>query len=381
MAKTRVLFVVHGLWRAGAETQLVDLVNRLPTEKFEKYILSYRRGDNLKDDVNAGEVKLFQLRKKGRLDFGVGKKIGRIIDEYKIDVVHCTMRNAMLFGYMGIRFSTRKPKLIAAVQSTTNVGLMQDAADVLIYRLILRKCARVWFVSTSQADRWIQKMPFLAPKAITIHNGIDLDEFEPTRFLSDGQALRASLGFREDEKILCCIARFQPVKLHSVLIDAFSRIREAGNSCRLLLVGTGPLEQSLRDQVSALNLDGSVEFLGLLSDVRPVLAASDCMLLVSAAETFSMAMLEAMAMQVPVITTSVGGASEAIDDGVSGFLVRPRDVDELAGKIKETLDHDERRLAMGKAARAVVVKNFNVGKMTDDSADSLLAIAAGDKFT
>jgi len=353
----------------------VDLVNRLPAERFEKFIVSYRAGDNLEDDVNTDEVRLFKFQKKGRLDRGLGKNIGRIIDEHKIDIVHCTMRNAMLFGYMGIRLSKRKPKLIAAVHSTENVNFRLDVAERLIYRPILRKCAQVWFVSTRQADRWVRKMPFLASKSVVIHNGIDLEEFEPSRFQSDGQELRSSLGIRADEAVLCCVAGFRPVKLHSVLIDAFSRITDQGYTCRLLLVGSGAMEPALRDQVSSLNLDGRVEFLGMLSDVRAVLAASDCMLLASAAETFSMAMLEAMAMAVPVITTSVGGASEAIDDGITGFLVRPRDVDQLAGRMKEILDDDKRRLAMGKAARAVVAKNFTVRKMTDDSIGSLLAFA------
>ena len=376
MAELRVLFIVHGLWRGGAETQLVKLVNSLPAEQFEKYIFSYRPGDDLKEDINSGEVKIFKHHRKGRLDLGVGNEIGRIIDERKIDIVHCTMRNALLFGYMGIRFSKRKPKLIAAVHSTKDVNLMVSVVNLLVYRPILKRCSRVWFVSTTQADLWVRKMRFLASKAVTIHNGIDLDEFEPTHFQIDGQVLRESLGIREDENVLCCIAGFRPVKLHSVLIQAFSRVRAEGYSCRLLLAGTGALERALRDQVSTLNLGNSVQFLGVMPDVRAVLAASDCMALVSEAETLSMAMLEAMAMEVPVITTSVGGASEAIDDGVSGILVRPRDVDQLADNIKKILDDDERRLAIGKAARAVVVKNFNVGQMTDDSADSLLAIAA-----
>ena len=376
MARLRVLFIVHGFWRGGAETQLVDLVNRLPAEQFEKHIFSYRPGGDLKDDVNCDEVNVFEFRRKRRLDFGVGKNIGRIIDEYEIDIVHCTMRNALFFGYMGIRFSTRTPKLIAAVHSTKNASFVVGAAHLLIYRPILKRCSQIWFVSTTQAELWVRKMQFLAPKAVTIHNGIDLDKFEPTRFQTDGQALRTSLGIREDENVLCCIAGFRPVKLHSVLIDAFSRVRAEGYSCRLLLAGAGALEQALRDQVSTLKLDGNVEFLGMLSDVRAVLAASDCMLLVSEAETLSMAMLEAMAMEVPVITTSVGGASEAIDDGVTGLLVRPREVDQLAGKIKEILDDDERRLDMGKLARAVVVQSFNVGKMIDDSAGSLLVVGS-----
>jgi glycosyltransferase involved in cell wall biosynthesis len=353
----------------------VALVNGLPADQFEKFILSYRSGDGLKNDVNIGEVKAFELRRKRRLDIGVLREIGRIIDEHAIDVVHCTMRHAMLFGYLGIRFSKRKPKLIAAIHSTKNASLKLDVVGLLVYRSILRKCGQVWFVSTRQAESWIRKMPFLTSKAITIHNGVDLDEFEPKRFQADSLALKESLGIRENENIICSIAGFRSEKLHSVLIEAFSRVRAEGYACRLLLAGAGPLERALRKQVSTLGLDGSVKFLGLLSDVRAVLAASDCMLLVSKAETFSMAMLEAMAMEVPVITTSVGGAAEAIEDGISGFLVKPRDVSELAEKIKALLDDDIRRLRMGRASREVVVENFSSSNMIEKSARSLLAAA------
>ena len=103
-----------------------------------------------------------------------------------------------------------------------------------------------------------------------------------------------------------------------------------------------------------------------------MLAASDCKVLVSAAETFSMAMLEAMAMQVPVITTSVGGAAEAIDDNVTGLLIRPGNAVELAEKIKFILSDDGRRTRMGVKARQVVVEKFSVEQMVMRSAEQML---------
>jgi len=371
MPKRSVLFIVPILQRAGAENQLVILLNRLPAEKFDKYLLSYRPGDDLKADVDTSEIEIYELRRKGRLDFSVGRDIGRIIDEREIDIVHCTLQNALLFGYMGVRFSKRKPKLITSIHTTRNAYIKLDIADHLVYRPLLKRCDQIWFVSSKQASLWTHKMPFVANKAIIIHNGIDLNEFEPTGCQSAGQALRESLGISEDEKVLCCIAGFRSEKLHSVLIDAFWQIRAEGISCRLLLAGVGETEQAVQEQVSSLNLDESVEFLGSLPDVRGVLAASDCKVLVSAAETFSMAMLEAMAMRVPVITTSVGGASEAIDDGVTGFLVRPGNAHELATKIKVMLSNDDRRMEMGKRARQVVVEKFSVDRMVALSATNL----------
>jgi glycosyltransferase involved in cell wall biosynthesis len=376
MPGQRVLFVVPRLLRAGAETQLVVLANRLSAEVFDKHVLSYRPGDDLKDELDADEVTLHELQRKGRLDFELGRKIGRLIDELEIDVVHCTLQNALLYGYMGIRFARRNPRLIVVIHTTKNANLFLDFADQLVYRPLMKRCDDIWFVSAQQAELWAGKMPFVKDKAVTIHNGIDISYFDPTEFGDAARDLKASLGSSPDEKVLCSIAGFRPEKLHSVLIDAVAGVRDEGLNCRLLLAGAGPLEQELKDQVLNLGLDDAVDFLGTLSDVRTVLAASHCKMLVSAAETFSMAMLEAMAMKTPVITTSVGGASEAIDDGSTGFLVNPDDATALVRTIKLALSNDERLSRMGEAARRTVEESFSVDRMVARSQDRLEKLAA-----
>jgi len=370
-SKRRVLFLVPLLRRAGAETQLVDLVNRLPSDEFEKHLLSYRSGDDLKSDIDPS-VTFHELERKARLDFGVGKQIGRIIDELEIDVVHCTLQNAVLYGYMGLRFSERMPKLIASIHTTKNASVKLDFADHLVYRPILKRCDQIWFVSTNQAKLWSRKMPFVADKTVTIHNGIDPNHFDPDRFETAGKELRAQLGIAGEDQVLCCIAGFRPEKMHSVLLDAFARVRSDGRRCQLLLAGAGPTEDAVRDQVRALSLEDSVRFLGSLADVRGVLAASDCKVLVSSAETFSIAMLEAMAMQVPVIMTSVGGAEEAIEEGVTGMLIRPGNADELAQRMENVLSDDDWRLQMGKNARQRVLEKFTADKMIAKSARHLV---------
>lgn len=371
MPRRKVLFIVPVLQRAGAESQLVALLNGLPADQFEKHLLSYRPGDDLRDDVDTSEIALHELRRKGRLDFDLGRQIGAIIDEHEIDVVHCTLQNALLFGYMGIRYASRTPKLITSIHTTKNASLKLDVADWIVYRPILKRCEQIWFVSSKQAELWIRKMPFIARKSVTVHNGVDLEYFDPTLFEGARQELRGELGIPEDEKIVCAVAGFRAEKLHSVLIDAFSRTLANGARCRLLLAGTGPMEQALRKQVDELDLEKQVHFLGSLTDVRNLLAAADCKALVSVAETFSMAMLEAMAMQVPVISTSVGGASEAIDDGVTGYLLQPGDAGALAETISRLLSDDCKSIEMGKRARQVVAEKFSVGRMVARSAELL----------
>lgn len=364
------------LRRAGAESQLVTLANGLPSEHFEKHLLSYRPSDDLRYSVDTDEVKLHELHRRRRLDISVGREIGSVIDKYEIDIVHCTLLNALLFGFMGRLFAKRCPQIVSVIHTTKNVHVKHDIVDLLINRQLLKRCEQVWFVSIRQAQRWIMRMPFLTDRHCVIHNGIDPDEFCSSLFHGPGQELRAKLGIAEGAKVICCVAGFRPEKQHTALIDAFCLIRSKGLPCHLLLAGKGPTEEEVRNKVNKSNLDKDVVFLGALPDVRSLLAASDCKVLVSAAETFSMAMLEAMAMQVPVITTSVGGAGEAIEDGVSGYLVPPGDVVQLASKIDEILNDDDRRLAMGVIARQIVVDRFGVERMIAMSATSLLKLSS-----
>jgi len=376
MSKLRVLFVVPSMKRAGAERQLLDLVNALPPEDFDKHVVTYRANDGLELELDGDNVRIYQLQRSGRFDLALGRKIGAIIDENEIDVVHCTLQNAMLYGLMGRYFAKRMPAVIAAIHTTKNADLKHDLADWLFYRPMLRRCEQVWFVSSTQATAWLQKMPFLRERHRTVHNGISVEHYDPVEARAVGLELRKTIGINQSDRVLCSVAGLRPEKLHSVLIDAVSCVIKDGVDCQLLLVGTGPTEPDLRRQVDRLNLQDNVYFLGATSDVRPALSASDVMLLVSAAETFSMAMLEAMAMELPVITTLVGGASEAIVDGENGFLVHPNSVAELTASIKTLVTNDQLRNSIGKRARCTVVERFALSIMVQNSAKHLQEVSA-----
>jgi glycosyltransferase involved in cell wall biosynthesis len=227
-------------------------------------------------------------------------------------------------------------------------------------------------MSEIQASIWIRRMKFLGPRSAIIHNGIDSDAFRRSDFIRSGRELREKYGIPGDARVLCCIAGFRPVKLHAVLLRAMWQLKDAAaGRYYLLLAGSGPLEPVLRRQVSELGLENEVFFLGEVSDVRPVLAAADCKLLVSEAETFSMAMLEAMAMELPVIATSVGGSREAIQNGETGFLVTPGDAGDLVARIRDTFASAEQREAIGRRARKAVVERFSRSRMITTSAELL----------
>jgi len=382
MADRRVLFIVPSLKRAGAENQAVQLVNGLSSDQFDKHLLSYMPDDALRTSVAIESVTYHKLHRSGKLDFVMARAIGRIIDENEIGIVHCTLQNALLYGALGIAFARRNPSLVCAIHTTKSVSLKHTLADALLYKHLLKRCEQVWFMCQSQAALWIERMPFLEKNHEVIHNGIEVEDFDPDKFVQAGRNLRDEHGISTNAKVICSIAGFRPEKLHRILLESFQGLtQKLREDCYLLLAGSGPLEGELKERVQLSGLQDHVIFLGEISDVRPLLAASDCKVLASVAETFSMAMLEAMAMRTPVVSTRVGGAGEAIEDGESGALITPGNVDELTGILFNLLSDESKLVDMGRQARKTITEKFSHLKMIEQSAKKLLEIGSVRKQT
>jgi glycosyltransferase involved in cell wall biosynthesis len=161
------------------------------------------------------------------------------------------------------------------------------------------------------------------------------------------------------------VANLFPRKGHEYLIEAVYRIAEEAPDARCLIVGTGDdrYGEMLARLTREKGLDGIVIFAGFQPDVSPYLAAFDLFVLPSVMEGFGIVLIEAMAMAKPVVATSVGGIPEVIDDGVTGFLVPPRDPESLVRKIRFLLAHPEVRAKMGEAGRLRVLARFSTERM------------------
>ncbi len=150
-------------------------------------------------------------------------------------------------------------------------------------------------------------------------------------------------------RYIATVARFHPVKDHRILLHAFAQVAPARADVELLLVGDGPLREELTQMTVALGIAERVRFLGVRNDVDDILRASNLFALTSLSEAASITLLEAMASELPVVVTGVGGNPELVRDGIDGTLVPRGDATAAARAMLHLLDDEQAARAMGRA--------------------------------
>jgi glycosyltransferase involved in cell wall biosynthesis len=144
-----------------------------------------------------------------------------------------------------------------------------------------------------------------------------------------------------------------------MLFEAMAEVRRTVPDAQLVIAGAAEMPPEPARLATSLGLDGSIHLLGRRSDMPEVLAAMDVFLLPSESEGMSNAILEAMAMRLPVVVTAVGGAPEVIDEGVNGFLVGYPDSHSMALAVARLLGDRELREAVGARARSRVAEDYS----------------------
>ncbi|QEF98720.1 Putative glycosyltransferase EpsD [Stieleria maiorica] len=205
-----------------------------------------------------------------------------------------------------------------------------------------------------------------------IYSGIEIDKFKCD---CDQTDLRKSLGLRQDDLVIGLVAKLWDGKGHAVAINALSKLVRSYPSAKLVIVGEGYLRDELETQTSDLKLQDHVVFTGFRSDIPNLNAMFDIAILASDFEGMGRVLLEAMVMGRPVVASDVGGIPDVVDDGTTGILVPPGNIDELAGALATLLADPTLREKMGRAAYARITQKFSSETMVRQIRDVYLETA------
>jgi len=190
-----------------------------------------------------------------------------------------------------------------------------------------------------------------------------------------GREALVALGVPPEAPVIGNVAALTGHKDHSTLIEAMALVRRRLEGARLVIAGDGELRGTLERLVRDRGLSDRVVFAGFRSDLDRVLPAFSVFCLSSHLEGLGTSVLDAMAFSLPVVATAAGGIPEAVEDGVTGRLVPPRDPRALAAALVDVLGDERRRRALGEAGRRRFVERFTVARMVDETLRVLEEVA------
>jgi glycosyltransferase involved in cell wall biosynthesis len=271
---------------------------------------------------------------------------------------------------------------VPAVVHTLHVLPYHQRQPVILQWLLARiewMCAKLTDEIVSVADTLAEDFAARGvcrrEKLHTVVSGIDFAQF-PSDPAASRRRIRRELGVGESERVIISVANLEPRKRLDVLIEAAAQLSREGIHARILLTGVGPMEQPLRDQVNDAGLGGDVVFLGRRRDVPDLLAASDVFVQSSELEGLSRSLVEALYSGLCVVATNVNATREVVRDGETGWLVPPRNIQALAGRLRDVLSNLSAARSMGINASGEIRESRSIEAM-GQQLDAVYALAVG----
>jgi glycosyltransferase involved in cell wall biosynthesis len=296
-------------------------------------------------------------------------RVARIIRRVRPDVGHTHAAKAGAIGRAAALLAGpgRRPVVVHTFHGHVLRGYF-GTMGTLLFRAIETALARVTdrliAVSPEVRDELVGLRVAPREKFSVVRLGIEL---EPrVRFEGDATEMRRRHGIPADKFVVGWFGRMTAVKRTDDLLTMLAGVRERGIDALLLLVGDGDDRVRLEQRAHDLGLARSCLFAGYQEDVAPWYAICDVVVLTSASEGTPVTIIEALAAARPVVATRVGGVPDVVDEGETGFLVRPRDTHALAERLEILARDPERRFAMGEAGRPRMLERYAVDRLVSD---------------
>lgn len=377
--RIRLLKFVTLFGTGGTERQFVNLGLALDPGRFDLRFGCLRRWGELLEEVERPRLPVVEYRIRSlRRPHTIREqlRLARDLRRERIDIVHTYNFYANVFAIPAARLA-RVPVVVASIR---DMGAYLTPAKKHVQRFVCRLADCV-LVNGEAVRQWLVAERFEPAKIAVIRNGIDLSRF---RGKANGGAVRDALRVPRDVPLVAVVARLHPLKGIEYFLEAAAIVARRFPDARFLLVGDAftirndaivsdvAYRRELERRASRLGLDGRVVFTGSRLDVPELLSEVAVSVLPSLSEGLPNAVLESMAAGVPVVATRVGGSPEAVEDGVTGLLVPPRDAEALTRAISSLLENPDLAARVGATGRERVTAHFSLERMVRET-ESLYA--------
>ena len=359
-----VLHVVHRFDTGGLENGLANLINHMPAASYRHAVLALTEVTEFRCRVQRDDVEFIALNKRPGQGFKMYPRLWRLLRQMRPAIVHT--RNLGPLEMQVAAAAARVPVRVHGEHGREVDDLDGSNRHLQRVRKIYAPFVHRWVALSRDLENYLVHKIGIAPARVTqIYNGVDAQRFTPAGALP--LAIPGCPFDPAEHWIVGTVGRMQAVKDQTLLARAFVRALELQPAlrakARLVMVGDGPLRaaaQATLDEAGA----GALAWLpGARHDVADVMRGLNCFVLPSLAEGISNTILEAMSTGLPVIATRVGGNAELVDDGRTGAVVPPADVEALAQALVRSAGNAAEAAMQGQAGRLEVERRFSMQAM------------------
>ncbi len=356
--------ILHFITNSCDHPYLYSVTEYADKSKYEISVGSLNSAGDLQKYYKAQGIEAFSLETNHRSQFPRAViKLARFLRKNKIDIIQTHLYDASIVGMAAAMLARVKLRIFTGHHSQEIVSHKEHFQRNLHFwldRFVIRWLSQYIIAPSEQMKQsFIDNYSVAAEKIAVVHHGFNFEIWQPSEDAREG--IRKEFALK-NKIVFGAMGRISWIKDYSTLIKAFAVISTEFPEAVLMIVGAGD-QTNLRHLVNSLSIEQKVVFTGWRNDAPALFSAIDVFIHSSLAESFGMVIVEAMAMEKPVICTDVGIAREIIEEGVNGFLVPLGNEEKFVSAMRKTIEMRSRWQEIG-TTNCLQVQEFTAAKMT-----------------
>lgn len=346
----RIVQLITRPQRRGAEIFAVQLAEQLLSLGHEVYVISILKGSG--DLFFSGSFIQLDLLDRGKIDVSGFRKLAAKINEIQPEIIQANAAVTLLYA-VGVKYFSKADFKLLYRNANKISSFIRNKAQLVFNQLLHRQLDAVISVSENSKEDYLT---LFNPKHIlAIPIGIDPIEIE--------EKLKVKTNLSAKDYLLF-VGSLVPEKDPLGLLDIFKFLLQTRPDLKLKFLGSGPLEEELRDKIKFEGLEERVEIIPNQSNIFPILSAAKMLCMPSKIEGLPGVILEAMYCEIPVIAYDVGGISEVVKNNETGWLVEERDSQAFINALSEALSTPSKNLnRIISNAKKLVKENYQIDQI------------------
>jgi glycosyltransferase involved in cell wall biosynthesis len=358
-SRPTVCHVIHALGVGGAEVLVNQMVRELASD-FRCIVAVLDEVGEIGAQLRSDGFLVEHLHRGEGIDRACARRLNDLVRRENVSLLHAHQYTPFFQAMLSRGFFGSTPVLFT--EHGRHVPDLPSWKRTIVNRLLLRSHDRMVGCGGSVQQALIDNEGLPRHRVELVYNGVDLDDLASAP-PGARQRIRSEFGFSNEDFVAVQVARLHELKDHQTALRTIAHARHNFPRIRLLVVGEGEERPAIEHTIDELNLHQHVVLAGSRSDVSHLLAASDAFLLTSISEGIPLTVIEAMAAELPIVSTAVGGLPEMIEDGVSGYLCDARDHEALANRLTQLDSNPEERQQMAIAGKVTACSRFSLEHM------------------